>query len=290
MPDPNQTAAPAAKPRRILRKILLVLLLTVLIGPVLAAAGVAWFAPATWKAHTARSGFPVRQVDGSTEVMAWESPIAIPPPINGHPDELLSASASTDGMTMVLERRPAGGRADLFVSQLVHGKWSEPKAVITTNSDEYDELDPSVTPDGRHLLFSSDRPDGMGGYDIWVSPLTADGWGVPMNLGPKINSEFNERSPAMNVDKDKLFLSSDRPTFDAGQTERRQFWQRLAQGEATSDYEIFVCDDVDLSKDANPLRDRKIREMIIAKLGGSKETEQAVQRALTWYAGRQEPD
>ena len=290
MPGPTEAAAPARKPRRIFRKVLLTLLLTLLIGPVLAAAGVAWFAPATWKAHTGRSDFPIRQPDGSTEAMAWEDPVAVAPPINGHPDKLLSACVSADGRNIVLARRPAGGKSDLFVSRLVHGHWSDPEPVITTNSDEYDELDPSVTLDGKHLLFSSDRPDGMGGYDIWVSPLTADGWGVPMNLGPKINSEFNERSPAMNVDKDKLFLSSDRPTFDAGQTERRQFWERLEQGEATSDYEVFVCDDVDLSKDANPLRDRKIREMIIAKLGGSKETEQAVERALTWYAARQEPD
>lgn len=290
MPGPDETVAVARKPRRILRKILLALLLTALIGPVLAAAGVAWFAPATWKAHTGRSGFPVRQADGTTEMMAWEEPSALPPPINGQLDELLSACVSADGRMLVLARRAAGGKSDLFISRLVHGQWSDPEPIITTNSDEYDELDPSVTRDGRHLLFSSDRPDGMGGYDVWVSPLTADGWGVPMNLGPKVNSEFHERSPAMNVDKDKLYLSSDRPTFDPTETERRQFWQRLETGESPSDYEVFVCDDVDLSKDANPLRDRKIREMIIAKLGGSKETEQAVERALTWYAARQEPD
>jgi hypothetical protein len=289
MRDEQKTPTPQ-KPRRLIRKIMLSLLTLAVLGSVLAAASLAYLMPKTWKAHTGRNAFPVRQKDGSTAMMAWEEPVALPAPINAHPDEVVSASMSADAKTLVIARRPKGGKADLFVSQLDHGTWSPPKPIITINSDEYDEIEPFITLDGKHLLYSSDRPDGMGGYDIWVAPLTADGWGVPMNLGPKINSEFNERSPAMNVDKDKLYLSSDRPTSEVGETERRQFWERLERREAAGNHEIFVCDDVDLSKDANPLRDRKLREMIIAKLGGSKETEAAVKKALTWYAAKQEPD
>ncbi|MBL7134262.1 MAG: PD40 domain-containing protein, partial [Phycisphaerae bacterium] len=289
MPEKQKTPIPR-KPRRLVRKFMLALLTLAVLGPVLAATAVAYLQPKTWKAYTGRNAFPVRQNDGSTAMMAWEEPTRLPAPINGHVDEVISASMSADAKTLVLARRPKGGKADLFVSQFKRGAWSDPQPIITVNSDEFDEFEPAITLDGRHLLYSSDRPDGMGGYDIWVAPLTADGWGVPMNLGPRINSEFNERSPAMNVDKDKLYLSSDRPTFQAGETERRQFWQKLEQGEAAGNYEIFACDDIDLSKDANPLRDRKLREMIIAKLGGSKETEAAVKRALTWYAAGQEPD
>ena len=286
----EQKTPPPQKPRRLIRRIMVSLLLPAVLGSVLAAAAAAYLMPQTWKAHTGRNAFPVRQKDGSTAIMAWEEPVALPAPINGHPDEIISASISADAKTLVLARRPKGGKADLLISQFQGGAWSDPKGIITVNSDEYDEIEPFITLDGKHLLYSSDRPDGMGGYDIWVAPLTADGWGVPMNLGPKINSEFNERGPAMNVDKDKLHLSSDRPTFQAGETERRQFWEQLERREAASNYEIFICDDVDLSKDANPLRDRKLREMIIAKLGGSKETEAAVKRALAWYAAKQEPD
>ena len=289
MPDEQNTPA-TRKPRRLIRKVMLSLLLLAALGSVLAVAGAAYLMPQAWKAHTGRNGFPVRQRDGSSAMMAWEEPVAMPSPINGHPDEVISASMSADAKTIVIARRPKGGKADLFVSQLARGAWSDPKPIITINSDEYDELEPFITLDGKHLLYSSDRPDGMGGYDIWVAPLTADGWGVPMNLGPKINSEFNERGPAMNVDKDKLYVSSDRPTSQVGETERRQFWEQLERRETASTYEIFVCDDIDLSKDANPLRDRKLREMIIAKLGGSKETEAAVKKALIWYAASQEPD
>ncbi len=289
MRDEQKTPTPR-KSRGLIRKIMLSLLMLAILGTVLAAASVAYLMPKAWKAHTGRNGLPIRQKDGTTAMMAWEEPIAMPAPINGHLDEVVSASMSADGTTLVLASRPKGGKADLYVCQFAKGAWSDPKPIITINSDEYDELDPSITLDGKHLLYSSDRPDGMGGYDIWVVPLTADGWGVPMNLGPKVNSEFNERSPSMNIDKDKLYLSSDRPTSETTETERRQFWEQLERHETTSNYEIFVCDDVDLSKDANPLRDRKLREMIIAKLGGSKETEAAVKRALTWYAANQEPD
>ncbi len=289
MPD-EQTTPAHRKPKRLIRKIMLGLLMLVVLGAVLAGAAVAYLRPQTWKAYTGRNAFPIRQADGSTKMMAWEEPTLLPVPTNADADEIISASVSADAKTLVLARRPKGGKADLFVSQLTRGVWSEPQPIITVNSDEFDEFEPTITLDGRHLLYSSDRPDGMGGYDIWVAPLTADGWGVPTNLGPRINSEFNERSPAMNADKDKLYISSDRPTFQAGETERRQFWQKLVQGEAVSNYEIFACDDIDLSKDANPLRDRKLREIIIAKLGGSKDTEAAVKRALTWYTTKQAPD
>jgi len=161
MPDEQKTPT-RQKPRRLIRKIVPSLLMLAVLGPVLAAAAVAYLTPQTWKAYTGRNAFPVRQKDGSTAMMAWEEPIPLPAPINGYVGEVISAAMSAHAKTLVLARRPAGGKADLFTSQFTRGVWSDPQPIITVNSDEFDELEPSVTLDGKHLLYSSDRPDGMG--------------------------------------------------------------------------------------------------------------------------------
>ena len=57
------------------------------------------------------------------------------------------------------------------------------------NSSDYD-FSPSITADGLQLYFESDRPGGVGTYDIWMSTRAtkADDWGAPTNLGPPINT------------------------------------------------------------------------------------------------------
>ena len=292
----KQTKVPIKpKPRRqrkVLRIVLVWLVIALLTLPI---AGVIAFAnlyPAQWKAYTARNGFPVRGRDGKTDLMAWEEVELIDGPVNELPDNT-SAGLSKDGKTLVFARRLAGEgqKSNLYLAyRNEDGKtFTAPEPMDTVNT-EFNETEPSITLDGQHLLFASDRPDGTGGYDIWVSPKTDYGWGTPVNLGPKVNSEFNERGPMMNPAKDKLYISSDRPKVETSEGERRRFWQNLVEGKIPSDYDIFVVDDMVLSKHANPLRDRKYRESIIAALGGTAETEKAVERALEWLTRTQEPD
>ena len=293
--DQRQQAKIHKRPRRqrkVLRTLLVWVIIALLILPV---AGVIAFAnmyPDQWKAYTARNGFPVRDRDGKTQQMAWEEVELIDGPVNELPDNT-SAGLSKDGKTLVFARRLAGEKqkSNLYIAyRNEDGKSFSPPEIIETVNTEFNETDPAITLDGKHLLFASDRPDGTGGYDIWVSPKTDYGWGTPVNLGPKVNSEFNERGPMMNPAKDKLYISSDRPQVETSDGERRRFWQNLIEGKIPSDYDIFVVDNMVLSKHANPLRDRKYRESIIDALGGTVETEKAVERALEWLTRTQEPD
>ncbi len=68
---------------------------------------------------------------------------------------------------------------------------------------------------GNLLVFSSDRPGGFGGYDLYYSLKTADGWDEPVNFGPKINSEFDEFRPvvsdAVDFSNRLMIFSSNRP-------------------------------------------------------------------------------
>jgi hypothetical protein len=63
----------------------------------------------------------------------------------------------------------------------------------TTLSGTSNDKCPSIT---RNLLvFTSDRPGGYGGYDLYYSTYTGNGWSLPVNFGTKINSEYDEYRP-----------------------------------------------------------------------------------------------
>jgi|APTNR8051073442_1049403.scaffolds.fasta_scaffold00247_31 hypothetical protein len=86
------------------------------------------------------------------------------------------------------------------------GEWLNAKA-FPYNGTGYSTGQPSFSPDGGALYFASDRPDGFGGFDIYVSYWNGTDWGAPENLGPVVNSQGNEMAPYF--DGTMLFFSSD---------------------------------------------------------------------------------
>lgn len=101
------------------------------------------------------------------------------------------------------------GDCNLFVSYKKAGKWTKPKKLQAPINTPYKESQPSISYDGKLLFFSSDRPGGSGGMDIWVTRMNKDSvWAYPKNLGPKINSPGIEESPFIHVDNNTLFFSS----------------------------------------------------------------------------------
>jgi WD40-like Beta Propeller Repeat len=76
----------------------------------------------------------------------------------------------------------------------------------------------SISKDGLSLYFISDRPGGYGGLDIYVSHRLSvnDAWGEAMNLGPRINTPYNEFSPRPSIDGHRLYFTSDRPDIGFG--------------------------------------------------------------------------
>jgi hypothetical protein len=68
--------------------------------------------------------------------------------------------------------------------------------------------DPCVAPDESFLVFASDRPGGFGGNDLYVSsPSPSGGWDEPINLGPGVNSEFEDARPVLSSDGEMLFFT-----------------------------------------------------------------------------------
>ncbi|MEI1277374.1 OmpA family protein [Leptospira venezuelensis] len=90
-------------------------------------------------------------------------------------------------------------------------RWSDLIAVSEINSN-FNEKMPAVSPDGKFLIFSSDRPGGYGEYDLWVSyrNLSTGVWSSPINLGSEINSKSSEILPYIHPDGEQLYFSSNR--------------------------------------------------------------------------------
>jgi hypothetical protein len=140
---------------------------------------------------------------------AWEPPVNVGSPINGPEFE---AGAELRRPEFYFVRGPGGTAFDIYVSVLKGNSFESPQPVVELNSSAND-LRPSVRFDRREIFLSSNRPGGLGADDIWVSTRqsAAEPWTVPVNLGPVINTPFDDTQPSLSEDGTILFFTSNRP-------------------------------------------------------------------------------
>ena len=99
---------------------------------------------------------------------------------------------------------------DIYTSTRKGSIYSNPKKMENEVNSEYIESACSISRDGNTILFSSNRPGGYGGLDIWMIRKNEEGnWGEAKNLGPEINSPFNEDFPTLSIDESTMYYSSD---------------------------------------------------------------------------------
>jgi hypothetical protein len=92
-------------------------------------------------------------------------------------------------------------------------EWLIPVNLGPVVNSEFADFAPQISTDGLSLYFTSTRPGSVGGEDLWVSRRATswDAWAVPVNLGSAINTEFNDRSPALSRNGHLLFFATTRP-------------------------------------------------------------------------------
>jgi len=119
---------------------------------------------------------------------------------------------SADGEKLLIYRTSKDLRSgDIYESFYTNKQWSSPTLLgSNVNSPDFLETSACYAPDGETVFFSSNRPGGFGGKDLYLAKKLPSGkWGVPFNLGSMINTEYNEDAPFVNPSGDILFFSSE---------------------------------------------------------------------------------
>jgi len=174
-------------------------------GPKIAADGLSlWF-------HA-----PADIANGDSRLVLWQAwrhatnePFAAPVRadglLNNQPDHNLSdATLSADGLVLSFCRTKteSGSNSDIWLSTRPSGdaSWTEPVSAGAAVNSEHGEWEPELSPNGLELFFHSNRPNGNGGTDLWVSRrATREAeFGPAENLGPEINSQDIEGGAALS--------------------------------------------------------------------------------------------
>ncbi|MCA6363591.1 MAG: OmpA family protein [Bacteroidetes bacterium] len=162
-----------------------------------------------WASQETREVFTMstRQSNGQ-----FDGGTMLPPPFNQQPNE--------GGPTLTIDNKhlyytitkngTEGPNTDLYTCDYANGEWSEIRPLgERVNDPVWWDSQPTVSADGNIIYFASNRPGGQGGIDIWMTQKDASGqWGVPVNLGPTINTERDEKSPFIHSDSQTLYFSS----------------------------------------------------------------------------------
>lgn len=143
----------------------------------------------------------------------WSNPMPLSQNINTVKYNEGAQSISPDGKYLFFTgcNRPDGlGRCDIYVCHKNGKDWGEPFNLGAPVNSSFWESQPAISPDGSTLYFVSNKPGGLGGYDIWKTTLKPDGyWSAPQNLGPEINTPYDEHTPFLHPDGKTLYFSSD---------------------------------------------------------------------------------
>jgi len=126
----------------------------------------------------------------------------------GVDEDIYPVALSYDGSEMILYRSD-DFIGDLYSSTFVDGLWTPIQKLNDNINTKYWESHASFTITGDTLYFTSNRKGTIGGLDIYYSVKDQEGeWGVPINLGPTINTRYNEESPVITSDGRTLYFSS----------------------------------------------------------------------------------
>jgi tetratricopeptide (TPR) repeat protein len=136
----------------------------------------------------------------------WSEPVNITPDLQVD-EGIYVSSLSADGRTLFLSQDD-NFDSDLLSSTFNGTKWSKAVKLNKNINTKYWESQGYISEDGNYLYFSSDRPGGYGGLDLYVSRKVNGDWGPAVNLGHEINSSLNEDRPSLSGRGQILFFAS----------------------------------------------------------------------------------
>ncbi|MCE3258575.1 MAG: ompA [Bacteroidetes bacterium] len=140
----------------------------------------------------------------------WTKAENIGKPLNTETNDACVA-ISPDGQSMIIYRTaPDIVTGDLYITKLgADGKWEEPLKMGKEINSQFIETSACFSNDSSAIYFSSNRPGGYGGKDIYrIKRLPNGRWAMPFNLGPNVNTLYDDDSPYLHPDGVTLYFSS----------------------------------------------------------------------------------
>lgn len=155
----------------------------------------------------------------TSDNLGWEQPFNIGKGVNtpfDNADPTIFIDPETGVLTLYFVRlnRPSKlGDWDIYMSTMNKDGTFSNAVLVPELSSPYRDTHPTIRRDGLEIFISSNRPGSFGFIDLWVStrPTTHDAWSTPVNLGPTINTQNQERAPYLSDDGETLLFTSDRP-------------------------------------------------------------------------------
>ncbi len=140
------------------------------------------------------------------------------PIVNGADTNEGSLALAENGTALIFAKGNSGkatgtNEVKLYFTRFRNGQWLEARPISVNDPDAWDST-PTFSPDGKTLYFSSNRPGGFGGTDLYSAELNRRGrWVDVRNLGPSINTPEDEMFPFVSEDGRLYFASNGHPGF-----------------------------------------------------------------------------
>lgn len=135
-----------------------------------------------------------------------------PSAVNANGDEIFITRPSETGVRDKSKNLVENRLIIVSSKKEASGQWSALKEDLPFNRpEEFSVGHPAISPDGRLLVFMSDKAGGFGGTDLYLSIRNGETWGEPVNLGPQINTAGYEMFPYFRDDGTFYFSSNMHP-------------------------------------------------------------------------------
>jgi hypothetical protein len=158
--------------------------------------------------YTERRGLVNAIFCSKKEKGIWQAPLDITQELSGGED-CSSCSLNSNGTELFLYKTDNYDGV-IYSSVYKNGAWSPVNKLNKNINTKYYESHAAVSADGKKLYFTSNREGGLGNLDIYVSEKDAtNDWGPAVNLGPSINTPFNEDTPFITENDSVLYFSSE---------------------------------------------------------------------------------
>ena len=254
--------------------------------------------PHRWYTYTDVVSFEQVSRDVQVGYVLWEPAVGLDEAMPGD-QPAIDPTVSSDGVRMVYAAPGKDGTMDLFLRRWDGQAWSEPRPMQALSS-KFEETAPALSGNGKFLFFASDRPGGRGGMDIWVARWDGVEYAWPLPLTSRVNTPFDEIDPGPSPDHATLYFASNRPRQRI-EGDGTQLSENEIEG-LKADFDLYAAElaahnppyDLAVERQLSmlySLREGALAdEEVMAKLGGTAETEGAVDKALAYLAGKQSED